>query len=128
MRVQGYRSSARKDLWKAVYHIAMEVNPHAVDEICPCCTSLAFQNMPSMNQTQAADPLSSWQVRLKGKTTKALMGPSAPFAGDHVELSDQGDDFAFSIGPVVSTKFTWPAMPGVANPFLLTAEKEQLRR
>ena len=31
----------------------------------------------------------SWQVRLKGKTLKALMGPSAAFAGDHVELSDR---------------------------------------
>ena len=41
-----------------------------------------------MNNTPASDPTSSWQVRLKGKTFKALMGPSAPFSGDHVELSD----------------------------------------
>jgi alpha-galactosidase len=119
-----------QDFWKAVYDTAMEVNPHAVVEICPCGTSFAFHNMPYMNQTPAADPLTSWQVRLKGKTTKALMGPSAPYAGDHVELSDRGDDFASSvgIGAVVSTKFTWPAMPGAANPFLLTAEKELLWR
>jgi alpha-galactosidase len=119
-----------QDFWKAVYDTAMEINPHAVVEICPCGDSFAFHNMPYMNQTPAADPLSSWQVRLKGKTTKALMGPSAPFAGDHVELSDRADDFASSvgIGAVVSTKFTWPAMPGVANPFLLTEEKEQVWR
>ena len=49
-------------------------------------------------------------MRHKGKTLKALMGPSAPFAGDHVELSDRQDDFASTvgIGAIVSTKFTWP--------------------
>ena len=64
-----------------------------------------------MNQAPASDPESSWQVRHKGKTLKALMGPSAAFAGDHVELSDGGDDFASTvgIGAIVSTKFTWPA-------------------
>jgi alpha-galactosidase len=38
------------------------------------------------------------------------MGPSAAYFGDHVELSDGGDDFASSvgIGAVVGTKFTWP--------------------
>ena len=44
--------------------------------------------MPYMNQAVASDPESSWQVRHKGKTIKALMGPSAAYAGDHVELSD----------------------------------------
>src|SRR2546423_10496056 len=44
------------------------------------------------------------------RSLKALMGPSAAFAGDHVELSDGGDDFASTagIGAIVSTKFTWP--------------------
>lgn len=119
-----------QNFWKAVYDTAMEVNPQAVVEICPCGTSFAFHNMPYMNQTPAADPLTSWQVRHKGKTTKALMGPSAPYAGDHVELSDRGDDFASSvgIGAVLSTKFTWPAIRGAANPFLLTEQKELLWR
>ena len=37
------------------------------------------------------------------------MGPHTPYYGDHVELSDGGDDFASSvgIGAVVGTKFTW---------------------
>ena len=47
--------------------------------------------MPYMNQAVASDPKSSWQVRHKGKTIKALMGPSAAYAGDHVELSDDGE-------------------------------------
>jgi alpha-galactosidase len=63
-----------------------------------------------MNQPVASDPTSSWQIRMKGKTFKALIGPSAAYFGDHVELSDGGDDFASSvgIGAVVGTKFTWP--------------------
>jgi alpha-galactosidase len=117
-----------QDFFRAIYETAMEVNPEAVIEICPCGTSYAFHNMPYMNQAPASDPLSSWQVRHKGKTLKALMGPSAPFAGDHVELSDGGNDFASSvgIGAVVSTKFTWPIDPKLKDSFLLTADNEVL--
>jgi alpha-galactosidase len=116
-----------QDFYRAIYETAMEVNPHAVVEICPCGTSYAFHNMPYMNQAPASDPESSWQVRHKGKTLKALMGPSAPYAGDHVELSDGGDDFASTvgIGAVVSTKFTWPVDPKPKDSFLLTEAREQ---
>ncbi len=119
-----------QDFFKAIYDTAMEINPEAVVEICPCGTSYAFHNMPYMNQAPASDPLSSWQVRLKGKTLKALMGPSAPFAGDHVELSDGQNDFASTvgIGAVVSTKFTWPIDPKLKDSFLLTPEHEVLWR
>lgn len=125
-----------QDFWQAVYDAAMEINPEAVIELCPCGTSFAFHNVPYMNQTPSSDPLSSWQVRLKGKTFKALMGPSAAYAGDHVELSDDRNDFATSvgIGAVVSTKFTWPY--DTDNPidklpeggFVLTDEKEKVWR
>jgi alpha-galactosidase len=49
-------------------------------------------------------------VRSKGKSVKALMGGRSSYAGDHVELSDGGNDFASSVGvgAVISTKFTWP--------------------
>jgi len=59
-----------------------------------------------------------------------LMGPSAPFAGDHVELSDRRDDFAstLGVGAVVSTKFTWPVDPKPKDSFLLTPEKEPVWR
>lgn len=99
-----------QDFWKALYDTAVAINPQAVVEICPCGDSFAFHNIPAMNNTPASDPESSWQVRLKGKTFKALMGPSAPFTGDHVELSDRHDDFAstYGIGAIPSTKFTWP--------------------
>jgi alpha-galactosidase len=113
-------------LWKVIYEEATSINPEAVLEICPCGTSYAFHNMPYMNQAVASDPLSSWQVRHKGKAIKALMGPSAAYAGDHVELSDDGDDFASTvgIGAVVSTKFTWPRDPKSQNEYFLTAQKE----
>src|SRR5262249_42894355 len=103
-----------QDFWRALHREATAINPDAVVEICPCGTSYAFQKMALMNQAVASDPESSWQVRHKGKTIKALMGPSAAYAGDHVELSDRGDDFASTVGvgAVVSTKFTWPRQPG----------------
>jgi alpha-galactosidase len=112
--------------WKAIHNEAIAINPDAVIEICPCGTSYAFHNMPYMNQAVASDPLSSWQVRHKGKTIKALMGPSAAYAGDHVELSDRANDFASTvgIGAVVSTKFTWPRDSKRKKKFLLTARKE----
>ena len=111
----------------AIYATAMQINPAAVIELCPCGTSYSFFDFPYINQAPASDPESSWQVRLKGKTLKALMGPSAPFAGDHVELSDHGDDFASTvgIGAVVSTKFTWPMDPKPKDSFLLTPERER---
>jgi alpha-galactosidase len=125
-----------QDFWKALYEEAIAANPDAVIEICPCGDSFAFHNIPAMNNTPASDPESSWQVRLKGKTLKALMGPRAPFSGDHVELSDNHDDFAssYGVGAILSTKFTWPRdtdqptdkLPPVG--FELTAEREALWR
>jgi alpha-galactosidase len=116
--------------FRDIYQTAIAINPNAVIELCPCGTAYSFYDFPAMNQAPASDPESSWQVRLKGKTLKALMGPSAPFAGDHVELSDQGDDFASTvgIGAVVSTKFTWPVDPKPKDSFLLTSAKEVLWR
>jgi alpha-galactosidase len=114
------------ELFRAIYATASGLDPSVVIELCPCGTSYAFYDFPYINQAPASDPESSWQVRLKGKSLKALMGRSAPFAGDHVELSDHGDDFASTvgIGAVVSTKFTWPRDPKPKDSFLLTPDKE----
>lgn len=125
-----------QDFWKAIYETAMAINPNANIEICPCGDSFAFFNIPAMNNTPASDPESSWQVRLKGKSFKAMMGPSAPYSGDHVELSDGGNDFAstYGIGGIPSTKFTWPKDTDKPNDqlppggFVLTSEKERLWR
>lgn len=121
-----------QDYWRELYETAMEIDPQAVIELCPCGTSYAFHNMPYFNQAVSSDPTpagtpgASIQVRQKGKTIKALMGPQAAYAGDHVELSDNGDDFASTvgIGAVVSTKFTWPNDTGLDNGTTLTPERE----
>lgn len=120
-----------QDFWGEVYEMALSLNPNVVIELCPCGTSYSYFNMPYHNQAPASDPLSSWQVRLKGKSLKALMGPSAPYAGDHVELSDNGDDFASSVGvgAIVSTKFTWPNEGrGKDAKFRLSEEREKIWR
>jgi alpha-galactosidase len=98
------------DFWMAIHKAAHEANPDAVVELCPCGTVFNFHNLPGTDQYPSSDPLSSWQVRHKGKTFKAIAGSRSSFAGDHVELSDNRDDFASSvgIGAVISTKFTWP--------------------
>jgi alpha-galactosidase len=118
------------EFFHAIYDTARQIDPEAVIELCPCGTAFAFHNFPYMNHAPASDPESSWQVRHKGKTLKALMGPSAPYAGDHVELSDGGADFASTVGvgAVVSTKFTWPLDPKPKDSFLLTPEKEETWR
>ncbi len=112
--------------FEMIYNTAREIKPHAVIENCPCGTACSFYNMPYMNQAVSSDPLSSWQIRLKGKTYKALMGKTA-YYGDHVELSDNASDFAssFGVGAVLGTKFTWPKdNPTQSESFLLTPEKE----
>jgi alpha-galactosidase len=100
------------EFFKVIYQTAMAINPNTVVEICPCGTACSFFNMPEMNQPVSSDPTSSWQIRSKGKTFKALMGPSVPYYGDHVELSDNRSDFASTvgIGGVIGTKFTWPVV------------------
>jgi alpha-galactosidase len=119
-----------QDFFQAVYQAAVQSNPQAVVELCPCGTSYSFFNFRSFNSAPASDPESSWQVRHKGKSLKALMGPSAAFAGDHVELSTGGADFASTvgIGGIVSTKFTWPHDPKPKDSFLLTPAKEPIWR
>jgi alpha-galactosidase len=119
-----------QDFLHAMYVSAVNIDRDVVMEICPCGTCYSFFNFPSMNQAPASDPESSWQVRHKGKTLKALMGPNAAFAGDHVELSDGGDDFASAVGvgAIVSTKFTWPRDPKPKDSFLLTPQREAVWR
>ncbi|RXR07374.1 glycoside hydrolase family 36 protein [Pseudoxanthomonas composti] len=122
--------------WEAIYRAAHEANPQAVVELCPCGTAFAFHNLPATDQYPSSDPLSSWQVRSKGKSIKALIGDRSSYAGDHVELSDNRDDFASSvgIGAVISTKFTWPkdtdkpSAPLPPGGYVLTPEREALWR
>ena len=115
------------EFFKIIYETALSINPEAVVEICPCGTAYNFHVMPFMNQPVASDPTSSWQIRSKGKTFKALMGPSVAYYGDHVELSDGREDFASTvgIGGVVGTKFTWPVGAMEKSRVELTPEREK---
>ena len=116
------------EFFKIIYETALSIKPDAVVEICPCGTAYSFFTMPYMNQPVSSDPESSWQIRNKGKTFKALMGPSAPYYGDHVELSDGGCDFASTvgIGGVIGTKFTWPVGSKKGSKIDLTPEREKI--
>jgi alpha-galactosidase len=116
--------------FKMVYEQANQMKTDVVMQLCPCGTCMSVFNLPYMNQAVASDPLSSWQIRLKGKTYKALK-PDGAYFGDHVELSDKRDDFAssFGIGAVLGTKFTWPKEnPFVKEDNLLTPAKEGIWR
>jgi alpha-galactosidase len=100
--------------FQAIYETALRIKPDALVEFCPCGTMFAFHTLPYMNMSVASDPTSSWQVRLKGKTLKALHGDSVAYFGDHVELSDDGADFASTVGVggVVGSNFRWPPGSG----------------
>ena len=119
--------------FKAIADAAHGTNPEALIELCPCGTAYSFFSMPYFNMAVASDPESSWQVRSKGKALRALMGDQLPYFGDHVELSDGGDDFASTIGVggVIGTQYRWPPEDRTAArgemptaKLILTAPKE----
>jgi alpha-galactosidase len=104
------------------------VKPDALVEFCPCGTAYSFFTMPHFNMSVASDPESSFQVRSKGKTLKALMGDNVPYFGDHVELSDGANDFASTvgIGGVVGTQFVLPNLVSKRSTSDLTPLREKL--
>jgi alpha-galactosidase len=118
---------ALPDFFKAIYDTAQAVKPGALVEFCPCGTAFSFFTMPHFNMSVASDPSSSFQVRSKGKTLKALMGDDVPFFGDHVELSDGANDFASTIGVggVVGTQFVLPALVKKRSKSDLTPDREK---
>lgn len=121
--------------FRAISQAAHTIKPDALIELCPCGTAYSFFSMPYYNMSVASDPESSWQVRSKGKTLKALMGDKLPYFGDHVELSDGGMDFASAVGVggVIGTEYRWPpddkappATDGNTAKLILTPEKEAI--
>ena len=95
--------------FEKVYQQAQALKPHAVIQVCPCGCAVNYFLIPHINQAVASDPMSSRQVRMKRKAYAAL-APGLAYYGDHVELTDGGNDFASQIGTgsVIGTKFTWP--------------------
>lgn len=113
--------------FQAIWESAQAVKPGSVIEICPCGTGYSFFTLPYLNMTVASDPESSWQIRSKGKTLKALAGDGIAYFGDHVEMSEGGEDFAstLGIGGVIGTNFAWPGAPGEKDPELLLTPHRQ---
>ena len=114
-----------------VYAQTRAYKPDAVVQVCPCGCAVNYFILPHINQAVASDPMSSCQVRMKRKAYAAL-APGLAYYGDHIELSDGGNDYATQIGTgsVIGTKFTYPEdnPDWKEGPFKLTPEKEALLR
>lgn len=111
-----------------IYDKTLAYKDYAVVQFCPCGCSINYFMIPFMNQAVSSDPKSSWQIRHKGKAYRAINDRLAYYA-DHIELSDNGDDFGtqIGIGAVIGSKFTYPKdNPNVKRSYLLTPEKETL--
>jgi alpha-galactosidase len=119
---------ALPDFFREIYETARSVKPDALVEFCPCGTAYSFFTMPHFNMSVASDPESSFQIRSKGKTLKALMGDNVPYFGDHVELSDGAIDFASTVGVggVVGTQFVLPDLVTKHGKSDLTPEREKI--
>ena len=119
---------ALPDFFRELYETARSVKPDALVEFCPCGTAYSFFTMPHFNMSVASDPESSFQVRSKGKSLKALMGDNVPYFGDHVELSDGASDFASTVGVggVVGTIFVLPNLVSKRSTSDLTPQREKL--
>ncbi len=118
---------ALPDFFREIYAAAQKAKPGSLVEFCPCGTAYSFFTMPHFNMSVASDPKGSFQVRSKGKTIKGLMGDDVPYFGDHVELSDNHDDFAstLGIGGVVGTQFVLPSLVAKHGRFDLTPDHEK---
>jgi alpha-galactosidase len=105
------------DVYRIIFETTRELRPNSVVQICPCGTPITLHLIPYTDQTVTADPTSSVQIRQRIKFYKALMGENAAVFADHVELSDDGDDFASEIGAggIPSTKFIYPDDPKVRS-------------
>ncbi|MBQ2109640.1 MAG: hypothetical protein II476_06520, partial [Bacteroidales bacterium] len=114
--------------YKMIHETAHSIKPEAVIQYCPCGDCFSVYNLPYIDKAVSSDPTSSWQIRTKGYVLRAL-APQLAYYGDHIELSDGGNDFPshLGIGAVIGTKFTWPKdNPYAEASYLLTPEKEEL--
>jgi alpha-galactosidase len=119
---------ALPDFFRELYETARSVKADALVEFCPCGTAYSFYTMPHFNMSVASDPESSFQIRSKGKTLKALMGDNIPYFGDHVELSDGAIDFASTVGVggVVGTQFVLPNLVKKRSTSDLTPQRQKV--
>lgn len=133
-----YKSTyAVPEYFKMVYNTTYALKKDAVIQLCPCGTNFSLYNIPYTTQFVGSDPSSSWQVRHRAKTFRALVGNKIPYSGDHVELTNRRwdeklqksvqfkpEDFAsvVGLGGVVASKFTLPG-PQEDSTLVLSPEK-----
>ncbi len=130
---------ALPDFFKKINGLALKLKPGFVIQMCPCGTNFSIYNLPYVNQLVASDPESAWQIRLKGKTYKAIFGNTVAYSGDHVELTNHlysdetrkdsvsgPADFVstLGIGGIPSTKFTVGGVQQPDSTMILTPKKE----
>ncbi len=89
---------ALPEIYKILYEETVKLKPDAIFEVCPCGMFPSFYKMPFYNQPVSSDFNTTWQIRHRGKTIKALMGPSAAFYGDHIERRYTPENFPSMIG------------------------------
>ena len=126
--------------FKELYQTAEKLKPGFLIQACPCGTNFSIYNLPFVNQTVASDPLSAWQVRLKGKTFKAIYGNNEAYSGDHVELTNRTwddklqkfiphgkEDFAstIAVGGVPASKFTVGGIVQADSSLILNKAKKE---
>lgn len=127
------------EYFRQINDVALKLNPNFVIQLCPCGTNFSIYNLPYVNQLVASDPESPWQIRLRGKAYRALLGNKVAYSGDHVELTNHiwhdelkeyvptGDeDFVstMGVGGVPSTKFTISGIPQADSSLILTPAKQ----
>lgn len=92
---------------RAIYETATAIKPNAVILSCPCGTPMTPDWMQWQNQAISPDPWTSWVNRGMLKQMKALFGPHAAVVLDHIEISDEGQDFSLiGVGGVPATRIT----------------------
>lgn len=131
---------ALKKFFNEIYRTAKNYNADFLIQLCPCGTNYSVYNLTFVDQVVASDPTSSKQVRIKGKTFKALLGNNIVYSGDHVELTNRKwddsikkfivfdkEDFlsTIAVGGILSTKFTNPKFFQPDSSLSLTDDKFQ---
>jgi alpha-galactosidase len=89
---------ALPEIYRLMSEETFKLKPKAVFEVCPCGVFPSFYKMPFYNQPVSSDFNTTWQIRHRGKTIKALMGPRAAYYGDHAERHYRKSNFASMLG------------------------------
>jgi alpha-galactosidase len=116
------------EIYRTIRDVTQSVKSYGILELCPCNTFPSLYKMPYYNQSVASDPHNQWQVRHRGKVLKAIMGSSAAYYGDHVELQYHESNFAsmIGVGGIPGTMFVINIEDGFMADPALTSERREI--